>query len=92
MSSNSTPPPHLPRPQAAPAAPPPDAVARGVDEQQKKGFEYKPMTFLGMYFNSDEAKKLWQIIIQNISQQISKDQARALAAIKKLNPEKNEDS
>lgn len=44
----------------------------------------KPMTFLGMYFDADEAKKLWTIISNTINNQISHDQARALKAIKKL--------
>lgn len=44
----------------------------------------KPMTFLGMYFTAPEAKKLWNVIIQQINAQIKKDQDRALKAIRKL--------
>ena len=42
------------------------------------------MTFLGMYFDADQAKKLWNVIIQSINNQIQKDNDRALKAIKKL--------
>ena len=44
----------------------------------------KPMTFLGMHFNSDEAKQLWNILIQSLNSQISKEKDKALAALKKL--------
>ncbi len=48
------------------------------------GFNAKPMTFLGMYFTADEAKKLWNAIIQQINTQIKHDQDQALKAIRKL--------
>jgi hypothetical protein len=43
-----------------------------------------PMTFLGMHFNSKEAKQLWNILVQNLNSQISKEKDKALAALKKL--------
>ncbi|HSX25944.1 MAG TPA: hypothetical protein VLE89_02940 [Chlamydiales bacterium] len=61
--------------------PPPDT--KGEPHYKSGKIEGKPMTFLGMYFDADDAKKLWNVIIQAINNQISKDQARAVAAIKK---------
>lgn len=44
----------------------------------------KPMTFLGMHFNAKEAAQLWNVIIQQVSSQIRKEQAKALKALRKL--------
>ncbi|MES2273426.1 MAG: hypothetical protein V4487_04485 [Chlamydiota bacterium] len=46
--------------------------------------EAKPMTFLGMQFTGAEAQKLWNVIIQTVNSQISKDKDRAIKAIRKL--------
>lgn len=42
------------------------------------------MTFLGMYFNSEEATKLWTILIQNISHEIDRDTQKSVEAIRKM--------
>jgi hypothetical protein len=51
---------------------------------KKGGFHYKPMTFLGMHFNSDQATKLWQAVIQMLNSAIQKDKERAVKALRKL--------
>ena len=48
------------------------------------GFASHAMTFLGMSFTADEAKKLWQSIMAMISHQIQHDNERAIAALRKL--------
>lgn len=58
---------------------------------QQPGWNPKPLTWLGMSFDSAETKKLWQIISQNVNQQIQHEQAKAIEALRKLNPEKNPD-
>lgn len=60
-------------------------------ENKAGSFEYKPMTFLGMQFNADEAKKLWTVILQNVSLQIEKEKAHSLKALKKLKPGHEDD-
>ena len=74
-----------------PTNPPPVGGPTGPNEEQKvnipvpgKGFKAKPMTFLGMYFNSEQASQLWQTVIQTINSQIDKDKAKALKALRKL--------
>jgi hypothetical protein len=54
---------------------------------EHKGWEAKPMRWLGMEFNATQAKQLWNIISQNVSNEIKKLQDKAVKAIKKLNPE-----
>ncbi len=55
-------------------------------------WEAKPMRWLGMQFTADQAKQLWNIMEQNIGREIQKQQDRAVKAIKKMNPDNNEDS
>ncbi|MDE3045876.1 MAG: hypothetical protein KGJ02_04450 [Verrucomicrobiota bacterium] len=50
-----------------------------------------PLTWMGMTFDSAEAKQLWNIISQNVNNQISHDKDKALEALRRLNPEKNPD-
>ena len=50
-----------------------------------RGFKAKPMHFLGMDFNSEEAGKLWQTVIQSLNQEISKDKQKAIKAIQEFN-------
>jgi len=52
-----------------------------------EGFRPKPMTFLGMHFNSKQAEKLWQIIIQNVGREIDKLKAKSLKAIRRMGPD-----
>lgn len=56
------------------------------------GWDPKPLHWLGMSFDADQTKKLWNIISQNIANQINHDKQKAIEAIKKMNPEKNQDS
>lgn len=65
----------------------------GADSTPSKqpGWNPKPMKWLGMSFDSGEAKQIWQIISQNVNQQIQHEQDKAIEALKKLNPEKNPD-
>lgn len=73
-----------------PSTPPPTGPsnpqgAQHVDDKIQvpgKGFEAKPMTFLGMHFDSKEATKLWQVIIQSVNREIEKDKEKAIKAIR----------
>lgn len=56
-----------------------------------KKWQAEPMTFLGMYFNSDDATKLWQQIIQSVGKQIDKEKAKALKAIKNFGKDQPND-
>lgn len=47
-----------------------------------KGFTAKPMHWLGMDFNSDEATKLWQTVIQMVNREIERDKQKALKTIR----------
>lgn len=44
----------------------------------------KPMTFLGMYFDADEAKEFWDITIKALGRQIDKDNKKLIEEIKKF--------
>lgn len=65
---------------------PQEPTSKGSSGIHYKGgqIEAKPMTFLGMYFDADQAKKLWNTIIQAINNQIQKDNDKALKALKRL--------
>lgn len=56
------------------------------------GWNPKPMKWLGMQFDEEQTRKLWNIIIQNICNQINTDKQKAVDAIKKMNPDNNPDS
>ncbi len=73
-------------PNKPPETPPQsDAVTHEKGPRPKYGaMTAKPMTFLGMHFTGPEAEKLWDSILQGISSTIQKDQAKSLAAIRKL--------
>lgn len=57
----------------------------------EKGFHAKPLTFLGMYFNSEDAGKLWQTIIQAIGREIEKEKAKAVKRIRSFGKEEDQD-
>jgi hypothetical protein len=48
----------------------------------KSTWDAKPLTFLGMHFDSQESKKLWTILEQSIARQIQKDKDKAIQALK----------
>lgn len=78
-----------------PSTPPPTGpiIPQGAQHPEDKsltsakGFEAKPMTFLGMYFDSKEATKLWQGIIKTIGDEIERDKQKAIKAIKEFGKE-----
>ena len=45
-------------------------------------YQYQPMTFLGMQFDAEQTKKLWECILQTVSSQIAKDKAKSIKAIR----------
>ena len=50
----------------------------------KKGtFTTEPMTFLGVYYDSEDAQKLWTLLLQNLNRQIQHETARAIDTIRK---------
>lgn len=75
--TDPTKPPNVP--QAASATP----HKKGPPPQYGK-MTAKPMTFLGMHFTGPEAEKLWNVMIQQINNQLQHEQARALKALRKL--------
>jgi len=56
------------------------------------GWNPKPLKWMGMQFDEEQTRKLWNIIIQNICNQINADKQKAVDAIKKMNPDNNPDS
>ncbi len=85
MVEKPTDPKFTPPPSSGGGIPQGPAKASNSPPQYQGGqLTAKPMTFLGMYFDSDQAKKLWGIFIQMINTQISKDKEKAIAAIRKL--------
>jgi hypothetical protein len=52
-----------------------------------KGIKAKPMHFLGMYFNSEQASQLWQVIIQAVGREIDKEKTKMIKAIRKMRPD-----
>ncbi|MBF8263994.1 MAG: hypothetical protein HW387_1659 [Parachlamydiales bacterium] len=55
-------------------------------------YHAKSMTFLGMYFDSYHATKLWESIIQTIGNQIQKDKDAAVKAIRNFGKDESEQS
>lgn len=73
-------------PPSAPKTPP------AFGETKEHGvWNPKPLHWLGMTFDSKQTKMLWNMISQNIGNQIKKDQDNAVKALKKLNPENSDD-
>lgn len=56
-----------------------------------KGFHAKPMTFLGMYFNSEQATKLWQVIIQSVNREINREKEKMVKSIRNFGSNKTDD-
>lgn len=46
------------------------------------GYQYQPMTFLGMSFDAEQTKKLWECILRAVSRQIEKDSEKAKKSIR----------
>lgn len=82
----------------SPSSPPPvnPNVPQGVqqpgDAAQDSGktFTTKPLKFLGMSFDSEQAAKLWQAIIQMVNSQIQKDKEAAIKAIRNFGKDEDE--
>ncbi len=62
----------------------PSSSEPDFSSKHKGTFKAPSMTFLGMYFNSEEATKLWTILIQNISHEIDRDTQKSVEAIRKM--------
>jgi hypothetical protein len=80
----SSPPPINPNAPQGPQQPEDNAQVPG------KGFKAKPLEFLGMYFNSEEATKLWQSVIQLVNREIEKDKAKSIKAIKNFSKDQDD--
>lgn len=83
---------HLPKPQGPTPSQGPDKSEKVPAYFSKGKWHAKPMTWLGMHFTSDEATKLWNVIVQAVGSAINKDKAKALKALKKLRGDHPEDS
>jgi hypothetical protein len=71
-------------PPTGPGATPAQPV-EPTQHKKSKGFTYKEgHAFLGMQFTGDEWTKLMNIMMQSVCDQIKKEQAKAIKAIKKL--------
>jgi hypothetical protein len=80
--------PSFPDPNKPPVnSPTPPNAPKPFGEKESSGWNPKPLHWLGMTFDSKQTKMLWNMISQNIGNQIKKEQDRAVKAIKKLNPE-----
>jgi hypothetical protein len=62
----------------------PESQGPGEKSKSPADWNPKPMTWLGMHFDVDQTKKLWNIISQNIGDQINREKQRALKAIRRL--------
>ncbi len=60
----------------------PDSPSPLADHSMTGGFQYQPMTFLGMSFDAEQTKKLWDCILKGVSSQISKDNEKARKTIR----------
>ena len=88
--TSSTPPPGGDKTHS-PQGPNKKGTEEGVHYEKGK-VKAEPMTWLGMQFTADQAQKLWNIIIQTVNDQISKDKDKAIKAIKKLGKSTTSDS
>jgi hypothetical protein len=79
------------KPQFPESKPPVTGSTPPQDKKQPSGWEAKPMHWLGMEFTGQQAKQMWNIISQNVGNEIKKEQDRMVKAMKKLNPENNSD-
>lgn len=72
---------------------PPSGSPQNVPADQPSNLQnYNPpeVTWLGMKFVGEDAKNLWQVIMQTVSSAIEKEKQKAVEAIRKMRPE-NED-
>jgi len=62
----------------------------------KKAWNPKPLTWMGMTFDVEQTRQLWNTITQSIGQAIQKDKDRAVQASRKLrkstDPDDDDDS
>lgn len=70
--NSSVPPPGTPEASKAPNVPMP----------MTGSYQYQPMTFLGMQFDAQQTKQLWESILQGVNAQIAKDKKKAIKAIR----------
>lgn len=67
---------------------PPASPASGMSPMGMTGkYQFQPMTFLGMEFDPEQTKKLWDVILQSVSAQIEKDKKQAIKTIRNLGKE-----
>lgn len=64
----------------------------GSSTSSGKGWSPKPLNWLGMHFDEEQTKKLWDTITQTIGNQINHDKAKALEALKKLRADNDENN
>jgi len=79
------------KPQFPESKPPVTGSTPPQGQKQPSGWQAKPMHWLGMEFTGEQAKQMWNIISQNVGNEIKKEQDRMVKAMKKLNPENNQD-
>ncbi len=65
-------------PPAAPGA----SKSANVPTPMTGSYQYQPMTFLGMQFDAEQTKQLWESILKSVSSQIDKDKKKSLKAIR----------
>lgn len=61
------------------------------NSEHRSRIKAKPMTFLGMKFNAEQSEKLWQVIIQNIGNEINKLKEKSLKALRRMRPDASPD-
>lgn len=54
-------------------------------------YQYQPTTFLGMQFDAEQTKQLWESILQTVSSQIEKDKKKAIKATRNFGKSPGED-
>ena len=61
----------------------PDNLAPG-DVSSTPQFQEKPFTWMGMNFDSKQATQFYQVLVQSIGQEISKDQQNQIEALRQI--------
>ena len=74
--------PATPDPSHVSSSEQPDANSVLAGRSMTGSFQYQPMTFLGMSFDAEETKQLWDSILKSVSSQISKDNEKARKTIR----------
>lgn len=75
-----------------PSGPQPSTPPKGSEAKANgSGWNPPPLSWLGMKFDEAQTKKLWNMITQNICNQINADKQKAIEAIRKMNPDHEDD-